>query len=357
MPVFRFDKAFGIARDIKTRLEYKQKRSELKRKKQETNRAKSEIEETKSELKRKRQESKQIRKQLRATKNENETSELEKDRERVQQEILLLGKELRAANERLAGSVPDVRQAPQAASEQQTGALPDFVIIGTMKGGTTYLYHLLTQHPLIEPAAAKELQFFNRYFDEGVEWYRQCFPVPRWEDGQRTITGEATPEYLPHRHAAERMARVIPQARLIALLRNPVDRTFSDYQQSVRKGREPRTFEEAMDYDNLDEAPRKFLSKSIYVDQLVRWSEYFPKEQMLVLKSEDFFEDPAGTLKPVLSFLGLPEWRPKVWDLHYKRNRGDYEGGMDPATRERLEEYFEPHNKRLYDYLGQDFGW
>jgi hypothetical protein len=357
LPIFRFDKAFGIARDIKTRLEYKQKRSELKGKRWETNRAKSELNETKSELKRKRQESRRIRKQLRATEDENESSELKESRERVQQEILLLDKELRAAKERRAGSVPDVRQAPQAASEHQTGALPGFVIIGTMKGGTTYLYHLLTLHPLVEPAAAKELQFFNRYFDEGVEWYRQCFPVPRWEDGRRTITGEATPGYLPHPLVPERMARIIPQARLIALLRNPVDRTFSDYKQVTRKGRESRTFEEAMGYANLDDAPRKFLSKSIYVDQLLRWSEFFPREQMLVLKSEDFFEDPAGTLKPVLSFLGLPEWKPKVWDLHYKRNRGDYEGGMDPATRERLEEYFEPHNKRLYDYLGQDFGW
>ena len=355
MPDFRFDKAFGIARDIKTRLEYKQKRSELKGKRQETHRAKSEIKETKSELKRKRQEYRRIQKQLRAT--EDESSELVESRERVQQEILLLDKELRAAKEQRAGGASDARQATQAASEQQTGALPDFVIIGTMKGGTTYLYHLLSQHPLVEPAAAKELQFFNRYFDEGVEWYRQCFPVPRWENGRRTITGEATPGYLPHPPAPERMARIIPEARLIALLRNPVDRAYSDYQQVTRKGRETRTFEEAMDYENLDDAPRKFLSKSIYVDQLLRWSEFFDRQQMLVLKSEDFFEDPAGTLKPVLSFLDLPEWKPKVWDLHYKRNKGDYEGGMDPATRRRLEEYFEPHNRRLYDFLGQDFGW
>jgi hypothetical protein len=149
------------------------------------------------------------------------------------------------------------------------------------------------------------------------------------------------------------MARIIPQARLIALLRNPVDRTFSDFQQVRRKGRESRTFEEAMNY-----APRSFLSKSIYVDQLVRWSKFFPKEQMLVLKSEDFFEDPAGTLQAAYGFLGLPEWEPEASEIvPKKRNKGQYKEGMDPATRERLEEYFEPHNRRLYDYLGRDLGW
>jgi len=357
LPDFRFDKAFGLARDIKTRLEYKQKRSELEDKKQEINRTKSEIKETKSELKRKRQESKRIQKQLRATEDENESSALKEGRERVKQEILLLDEELRALKERQTGGAPDSRRTPHDAGDQQTGALPDFVVIGTMKGGTTYLYHLLSQHPLVEPAAAKELQFFNRFFDEGVEWYRQCFPVPRLKDGRRTLTGEATPGYLPHPPAPERMAEIIPHARLIALLRNPVDRAYSDYQQVIRKGRETRTFEEAMDYDDLDDAPRKFLSKGIYVDQLLRWAEFFPKEQLLVLKSEDFFEDPVESLKPVLSFLDLPEWKPKVWDLHYKRNKGDYEEKMDPATRRRLEEYFEPHNRRLYDFLGTDFGW
>jgi hypothetical protein len=356
LPVFRFDKAFGIARDIRRRLKYKQKRRELKSKRQEFFRVKSEVEKVRPELKGKRQESRKIAKQLRATKDENERSELEKNRERVQQEIFRLEKELRAAKERQGGSAPGGGSTLRA-DEPRTGALPDFVVIGGKKCGTTYLYHLLTQHPLVETAAAKELRYFNRYFDEGVEWYRQCFPVPRWEDGRRTITGEATPGYLSYPSAPERMAKVIPQARLIALLRNPVDRTFSDYQLAAREGWETRTFEEAIHYADLDDAPRKYLSKSIYVDQLLRWSKYFPKEQMLVLKSEDLFEDPAETLKPVLSFLDLPEWRPKVWDLHYKRNRGDYEGEMAPATRERLKEYFEPHNKRLYDYLGVDFGW
>jgi hypothetical protein len=249
-----------------------------------------------------------------------------------------------------------VRPAPQVANERSTGALPDFAIIGAMKGGTTFLYHLLTQHPLVERAAGKEVHYFSRFFDEGVEWYRQCFPAPKWRDGRRTITGEATP-YLAYPSAPERMAQVVPQARLIALLRNPVDRTYSHYQHSVRRTGETRSFEEVIGFMSRDDAPRKYLSKSIYVDQFLHWLKYFDREQMLVLKSEDFFENPKDSLKTVLAFLDLPDWEPKVWDLYYKRHTGKYKEGMDPVTRRRLEEYFEPHNKKLYDFLGVDFGW
>jgi hypothetical protein len=96
-----------------------------------------------------------------------------------------------------------------------------------------------------------------------------------------------------------------------------------------------------------------YLARGIYVDQLLRWSRFFSKEQLLVLKSEDLFEYPQETLKTVLSFLDLPGWEPEVRRV---RNKGDYTS-MDPATRRRLEGYFEPHNRRLYEYLGVDFGW
>jgi sulfotransferase family protein len=198
--------------------------------------------------------------------------------------------------------------------------------------------------------------------------------VPKWKDGRWTISGEATP-YMSHRLAPERMAKVVPEARLIALLRNPVERTYSDYQQVVRQGRETRTFEEAMGVaesgrssgrsgeaaereDRAGLGRHGYLSRSIYVDQLMRWSEFFPREQMLVLKSEDFFENPKETLKRTFDFLDLPEWEPEASEiLPKKRNKGRYEEEMDPATRRRLEEYFEPHNRRLYDFLGKDFGW
>jgi hypothetical protein len=357
LPAFGFDRAFDLAQDIKARVKFRQIRKEITTKRQEREQVSRKVKEIRRELRNRRQDIRRIRKELRAAKDKTERSEYRNKKKGVKLEILQLEKELRVAKERRAGGVPAAWSAPRVAGETGTGALPNFVVIGGRKCGTTFLYHLLTQHPRVEPAAGKEVHFFNRSFDEGIEWYRRCFPTPRWKDGRRSITGEATPEYLTHPLAPKRMAEVIPQARLIALLRNPVDRAYSDYEQVVRLGRETRPLEEAMGYASLDDARSGYLSRGIYVDHLLRWFEFFNDEHMLVLKSEDFFERPVNTLQGVLNFLDLPEWEPKVWELRYKRNKGKYKQEIDPATRQRLEEYFEPHNRRLYEYLGIDFGW
>jgi hypothetical protein len=331
VPIFRFDKAIGIARDIRARVAFKQIRSEIESKRQETEQAQSEMKKIRDELKRKRQELVQISEVQRSA--NAESSGYRNRKTRVRREILELERELRAAKDQRAGGVPTTRPAPRIAGETGTGALPDFVVIGGKKCGTTFLYHLLGQHPLVQPAASKELHFFDRYFDEGTEWYRRCFPKPRWEDGRRTITGEATP-YIVNRRAPRRMARVVPEARLIALLRNPVERAYSDYQMVARKDREHKTFEEAIGLQepaaseseggtNLNN-DSEYLSRSVYVDQLLRWSEHFSREQMLILKSEDFFERPVECLKVVLAFLDLAEWQPEASELQQRRHSGTY---------------------------------
>src|SRR5215204_6554456 len=291
---------------------------------------------------------------------EEQAAALEPLRERRQREIKLR-KELKQksleifhlkneldAMKVLVENARDVPSAEQVSGEPDIGTLPNFVIIGAQKGGTSFLYHLLTRHPLVEPAARKELHFFDNpeHFDRGVEWYRRCFPRPSWKDGQKSITGEATPYYLFDPSVAKRMAQVAPQARLIALLRNPIDRAYSHYQMQVKRGLESRTFEEA-----IEQQRSSYLPRGIYVDQLLRWFEFFSKEQMLVLKSEDFFEDPVETLKTVLDFLGLPEWLPAESELRQRRHEGGYGEKMDPSTRHRLEAYFEPYNQKLYEYL------
>jgi hypothetical protein len=342
LPVFRFNKAFGIGRDVKVFLNLE---SGVMRG------AVPDAEQHKTE-------------QVRDLKSAQQQIFEQKKRLKSQRlEIFQLESELRAAKER-AEYTPT--------GEPETGALPDFVIIGAQKSGTTSLYHLLARHPYVEPAATKELHYFDGLLGEGVEWYRRCFPAPRWKDGRRTITGEATPYYLFHPHAARRMAEVIPQARLIALLRNPVDRAYSHYHQVAKRGFEPLGFEDAIEaeeerlrvekarmledehYASFSYQRFSYLSRGIYVDQLLHWSKYFSDEQMLVLKSEDFFERTPETLKLVLDFLRLPEWEPESPEV---RKRGEYQQQMNPATRKRLEEFFEPHNHRLYEYLGRDFGW
>jgi hypothetical protein len=100
-----------------------------------------------------------------------------------------------------------------------------------------------------------------------------------------------------------------------------------------------------------------YLSRGVYVDQLLRWSEFFGQDQMLVLKSEDFYEHTPETLKVIQHFLDLPDWQPEPRMFQIKPKRQNRYPEMNPATRRRLEEYFEPYNRRLYEYLGVDFGW
>jgi hypothetical protein len=365
LPIFRFDKGFrrtvgvkaflknltsGIARsETQDPPEQRENRPRnQKSTRQRMREHKKKIKSIRRELSDKRRERSQIGRELRVARREADKFELREQIRRMKskkQEIFLLSNELRIAKAGTEG-------------EPQTGSLPDFVVIGAPKCGTTYLYHLLTKHPHVEPAIFKETHYFDLLFEKGIEWYRRCFPPSRQKDGQRTITGEATPGYLFHPYAAQRMARVIPEARLIALLRNPVERMYSHYHFFlVRYGRQKGTFEEtiATSFDCPHE--NRFFEQGIYVDHLLRWARFFSREQMLVLKSEEFFEYPQETLTRVLEFLELPEWKPNASELDDKRNEGSYELTMDPTVRRRLEEYFEPHNRRLYEYLGVDFGW
>jgi hypothetical protein len=265
------------------------------------------------------------------------------------------------------------RRKPQNKRLPQPGMLPDFLIIGAQKGGTTYLYNILRRHPCFKPAVKKEIHFFDTPgFRRGLDWYRTHFPQQQEVDGRRVITGEASPYYLFFPYTARRVAESIPRAKLIALLRNPVDRAYSDYQHTFRQGHETLGFGEALELEEerlrgekekilADESYRSinyrrysYLSRGIYVDQLKEWHRYFDPEQLLILKSEDFFAGPSETVDIVLEFLDLPE---RDFELEGKRNEGGYSEPMDPETRRWLQEYYEPHNERLYEYLGIDFGW
>ena len=298
-------------------------------------------------------------------------------------EIFGLKNELRAAEERAQGA-PEGRPAAEAAAEAagrasagaaagaQTGALPDFVVIGAAKCGTTSFYDLLSRHPYVEPALEKELHYFTKNFDKGIEWYRSQLPPHRLNGGRRSITGEATASYLFHPSVPERMAEVVPQARLIVLLRNPVDRAYSHYQYEVRTLRETRSFEEAIEAEkewlldkedeptlqqprtNVDPPRFEYLRWGTYVDHLLRWSKFFNGEQLLVLKSEDFYDHTLETLKLTQDFLHLPHWQPEPSMLSKPQNTYPK---MSPVVRQRLEDFFEPYNQRLYEYLGVDFGW
>jgi hypothetical protein len=252
--------------------------------------------------------------------------------------------------------------------------LPDFVIIGAQKCGTTFLYQLLMQHPCVKPAFAKEVHYFDLNFRKGNNWYRSYFPL-HVRNSHRYITGEASPYYLFHPHAARRASAVVPDAKLIVLLRNPVDRAYSHYQHQVKRvkseARETLTFEEAIEaekrllpgevskmlqneyYESLGHRTRSYLSRGIYIDQLLVWSSFFQSKQMLILKSEDLFSGTMHALERMLDFLEIPHWAPETYSIPNKR---EYTG-VSPLIRQRLDEYYKPHNQRLYEYLEVDLGW
>jgi hypothetical protein len=249
--------------------------------------------------------------------------------------------------------------------------LPDFIVAGAQKAGTTSLFHYLEQHPDMVPPIEKKLAFFDKNYQRGLPWYRLHFPLQS-NDGGATFTGESTAYYMFHPLAAERIAATSPQTKIILLLRNPVDRAFSHYQYKVRRGKEPLSFESALDAeaDRLAGEEEKlrnnpdfrskahflfsYQARGIYVDQIARWQKLFPPERLLVLESGGLFKRSDEVYQQTLQFLGVRAWRPTEFRNHFD---GGYKVKMSSETRRRLVDYFAPHNQRLYDLLGQRFDW
>jgi hypothetical protein len=254
--------------------------------------------------------------------------------------------------------------------------LPDFLVIGAQKAGTTALYAYLLKHPAIVGPSWKEVSYFDRHYARGEAWYRGNFPTrlrhaaARRRAGTEPVAGEASPSYVFHPSAPERVAKVVPRARLIALVRNPVDRALSHYHHEVALGREPLSFEDALAQEEermrgeLERMrdPRYFsrawwnytyASRGLYADQLERWLAVFPGEQLLVVPSEDLLDRPAETYARVLEFLGAP---PHELDAYPRIFTREY-SSMDAETRASLAERFAEPNARLYALLGRDLGW
>ena len=257
--------------------------------------------------------------------------------------------------------------------------LPDFLVIGAEKCGTTSLYQALTSHPDVHPARRKEPHYFDYHFARGETWYRAWFPFVwvralRRRRRGRFLTGEASPDYIFHPHAARRAHALLPEARLIAILRDPALRAFSHHQQQVRKGREPLSFEEAItrEPERVDAPLAKmardetlavesvtrfsYLARGRYAEQLERWLALYPRERLLVLFSEELSKEPAETLRRAFAFLGLDADAAAI-DVGTRRNVGGYEATLDPSLRRRLDDAFAPHDARLRALLGRQPAW
>jgi len=249
--------------------------------------------------------------------------------------------------------------------------LPSVLIIGTQKGGTTSLFTYLTQHPDVLPPLTKEVHYFDFNYSRGTEWYRGRFPYAhRLRRGSLTL--DASPYYLVHPLVPQRVAQLLPQVKLVALLRNPVDRAHSHYQHEVRDGRESLSFAEAIDkeperlageeerlrndpgYYSFNHHRYSYTRRGLYVEQLRRWTEHFPRSQLLVLPSEWLFRDPVAATSAVHDFLELRTHR---LERDKPASKGGYDRTIPPELRTRLAAYFEPYNQELYQWLGTEFDW
>jgi len=256
--------------------------------------------------------------------------------------------------------------------------LPDFIIIGVQKCGTSSVYFNLKKHPCISPALTKEIHFFDNNFHKGIGWYRKHFPTRHYIDiarhlsGRKVVTGEASPDYILYPHIPRRIYETVPGVKLLVFLANPADRAYSQYHHYLRKGLENLSFEEALEkeevrlkgelekiqsspgYYSFNYEHYSYISRGMYIDQIKRWTAVFPRRQFFIESSEDFYKHPEKVYSKILDFLELPGWLPKSFG---KYNAGKKYEKMKDGTRKMLIDHFKPYNEKLYEFLGRDLGW
>lgn len=272
--------------------------------------------------------------------------------------------------------------------------LPDFILAGAPKAGTSSLWNYIRQHPDVFMPEDKELFFFDFKYDRGVEWYKQCF------DGHadESAIGEATVWYMRWQPVPERMHAVLPDVKLIFVLRNPIDRARSNFWHDFRDGQYPFS----MSFSDFIRSPirnnRTIMSSGYYHQHLKRFEQYFDRDQFLILLFEDVRQQPQNTLEQVYSFLDVdPSFTPNLerklnvsWGFRYLDalrtvNRAlptlDALDGNTPLTwlwreyrhfrqifwakgtrppsmssedRAYLQDHYADHNTRLSEYLDRD---
>jgi hypothetical protein len=259
--------------------------------------------------------------------------------------------------------------------------LPDFLVIGTKRGGTTSLWRYLIQHPLVPrlfPAwNTKTSHYFEENWGRGEAWYRSHFPTAKQraalerKHGAPPKAGEAAPLYMFHPLVPGRVAELMPQARMIVLLRDPVERAFSHWKERRTEGKEPLDFAAALaaeesrtagEREKLSADPTYFSeafdwysyrARGRYLEHLEPWLTTFDRDQLFFVASETLYREPADTYARILDFIGLPAYELPAYDVFNDRPSK----GMDDAVRAELSEYYRPYNEALSARLGMTFDW
>ena len=259
--------------------------------------------------------------------------------------------------------------------------LPDFIIIGAGRAGTTALYSYLIQHPLIVAASTDnnesvaDLHFFEYIISNNIQWYKSHFPILFSKSKNQKnsfITGEYTSTYMYHPDVPKRIFNLLPKIKLIVILRNPIDKAYSTYQQQFRFGEYTTSFEDAINaefrridlnkdfpelnsnnYDFENFVAQNIIRHGVYADYLETWLKIFDRKQILILNSDDLKKSTKETLRRVFNFLNVSNYDIKDTS---QVNVGKYPT-INKITRKKLIEFFKPHNQRLNKLLDTEFDW
>ena len=255
--------------------------------------------------------------------------------------------------------------------------LPDFLIVGAQRCGTTTLFRTLVQHPVVmPPTLRKGVHYFDLSYDNDLSWYRGRFPTLAQRDersqqaGRRALVGESSPYYMWHPYGPSRIAHDLPDIRVLVALRDPVERAYSAHAHEIARGYESEPFESALTLEaqrlaGADEAlgasrgarhfahqHQAYVTRGQYIDQVERLERELGRDRMLVIDAQDFWTEPEEQWADVLDFLGLPPV-PVTFERHNARKRSP----MDDALRARLEAQFEPYDERLASWWGRTPSW
>ncbi len=250
---------------------------------------------------------------------------------------------------------------------------PNFFVVGTQRGGTTSLFIYLLRHELVHgPRRAKGVHYFDTNYDKSVEWYVSNFPRTKdlnaqaAEHGVAPAVGEGAPYYLFSPVIPARIHAVNPEARIIAVLREPLDRAISHHNHEVKRGFETLALEDAFageearlageveklkddsSYISKPHIHHAYLSRGKYAEQVRRYFELFGRENVLVLDSAALSAEPEETVRRATDFLGLP---PLIGIDYPRYNKREYDP-IDPGIRERWGSVFAESNAELRELLG-----
>lgn len=257
--------------------------------------------------------------------------------------------------------------------------LPGFLIVGQARCGTTSMFSVLEQHPAVFTPLLpkKEVHYFDLAYGHGLDWYRCHFPLSARarlaarDLGVAPAAFEASPYYMFHPLAPERIHRDLPGVKLLVLLRDPVERAYSAHTHQTGYGYETQPFERALEledsrlegeterltadpaYISLNHRFYAYRTRGHYIDQLEHLEQVFGQERIHVIDCGDFFTDPEPVYDQVIDFLGLPHVGKPVYTPSNARPRSPMPG----TVRAQLEEHYQPYDERLTAWLGREPSW